>query len=85
MKIREISVPLDPGGVDTASEAVRNWLAEAGTASRIIARTRVSLETMLTAICEHGEEHTRAELRFSRWFGGCLLRVRYDGAGSIRH
>ena len=79
MKIKEMSVSLDPQGVDAASEAVRGWLEAAGAESRIIARARVSLETMLNAICEHGEEHTRAELRFSRWFGGCLLRVRYDG------
>lgn len=78
LKPQTKTICLDRRGVDAASEMIGFWLETAGLERRDIARIRLTMEEMLSAIARHGEG-VLAELRFSRRFGEWRLRVRYDG------
>ena len=60
---------LDRQGVDEASNTIQSWLEEASLPERDILRIRLTMEEILSVVCEHGNESLQAELLLVRLFG----------------
>lgn len=76
---RRITVRLDAAGVDSASEALRQWLEEAKEKRENIVRTRLVVEELLLRIGGHFGGTQTAELCFRKGFGGGRVLIRYSG------
>ena len=76
---RRITVRPDAAGVDSASEAVGQWLEEAKEKRENIVRTRLAVEELLLRIGGHFGDTATAELCFRKGFGGGRVLIRYSG------
>ena len=78
-----ILLSLTPQGVDKASNTIHKWLRAAGIPRRDIVRIRLTMEEVLSSICEHMEgraqEEVQAEMSLRKRFGEWRIYVRYGG------
>ena len=71
---------LDRQGVDEASNTIQSWLEEASLPEWDILRIRLTMEEILSVVCEHGNESLQAELLLVRLFGEYRFYIRYNGS-----
>ena len=76
MKKKEQTFLLNRLGVDEASLAILSWLQKTKLNHKDILRIRITMEDLLTSICEHGEGKVLAKIALIKVFGTWLLRVR---------
>ncbi len=77
---RTAHLTLDRQGVDEASNTIQSWLEEASLPERDILRIRLTMEEILSVVCEHGNESLQAELLLVRLFGEYRFYIRYNGS-----
>ena len=76
---KTILVRLDATGIDSISEAIGQWLSEAGEQRRNILRTRIAMEALLGKAAEHSAQAPEVMVSFHRGLGRATLTARYGG------